>query len=149
MTLTCRDTPHRDTPQPRWEVWGTRYLTHYSSCLLTLTCHILSVCLLSPHWLAWASHGTLCDWRVMSVCLSVRHHPLHLPAALTGFVDPVFESRDTELALVSTRLRRLQACHSYGVTVWAECNYFARLLYSEDVFIQVNNFWSVVIDRTT
>lgn len=30
MTLICPDTPHQDTPQPRWDVWGTRYLyTHY------------------------------------------------------------------------------------------------------------------------
>lgn len=29
MTSTCPDTLRRDTPQPRWDVWGTRYLcTH-------------------------------------------------------------------------------------------------------------------------
>lgn len=29
MTSTCPDTPRRDTPRPRWDVWGTRYLwTH-------------------------------------------------------------------------------------------------------------------------
>ena len=39
MTLTCPDTPHQDTPQPRWDVWGTRYLC---------TCYIV-VYTVSPH----------------------------------------------------------------------------------------------------
>lgn len=76
MTLTCPDTLHQDTPQPRWDVWGTRYLYTYY--------------IVSQHHLAKTTNITM--WSPLSHQVNVHLFSFHNLAPWNIKSDPLFNS---------------------------------------------------------
>lgn len=79
MTLTCPDTLHQDTPQPRWDVWGTRYLYTYYIVSQHHLAKTTNITMWSPlsHQVNSVSIMWLLETLIVTLCLnSLYFHPL-------------------------------------------------------------------------